>query len=70
MLAGKRRMLAIGIGTINSGQVWRHAIADVAFDATTIGGQHIECASVYAGVAEIGKNPARQLGNRIQREEL
>jgi alcohol dehydrogenase (NADP+) len=64
------QMPAIGLGTFGSDHATSEVVAEAVRGAIDAGYRHLDCASVYANEAQIGRVLAELFANGVKREEL
>jgi alcohol dehydrogenase (NADP+) len=64
------QMPAIGLGTFGSDHATSEVVAEAVRGAIDAGYRHLDCASVYANAAQIGRVLAELFANGVKREEL
>jgi alcohol dehydrogenase (NADP+) len=64
------QMPAIGLGTFGSDHATAEVVAEAVRGAIDAGYRHLDCASVYANEAQIGRVLAELFANGVKREEL
>lgn len=68
-LASGARIPSIGLGTFGSDHANAQTVAAAVREAISLGWRHIDCASVYANEAEIGRTMEEVLASRLVRRE-